>query len=157
MPRKFISPSERWPGSVTLVDPMPMSMVLEYERLTRELGTHFCPVGLELLMKFQEEQDPDAKEVARKELNAHALECFESNEPGHCEMSKFGAKRDSVYLPFILRSVEKWELGNFPEAVTEESFPGTPRLESGQLFDWLVRCLDDIYSGNEATETEKKE
>lgn len=54
---------------------------------------------------------------------------------------------DRKLLPAILACVEHWNLENFPEAVTVETFPATPRAESSALIRWLWNELYKVYIG----------
>jgi hypothetical protein len=52
-------------------------------------------------------------------------------------------------MPGICACVEKWELEGL-ENVTPETFPASPRKESGELIDWLIGEIAQIYRGEEA-------
>ena len=54
---------------------------------------------------------------------------------------------DIKLLPAIIACVEKWNLENFPEAVTVDTFPATPRAESSALIRWLWDELYKVYIG----------
>lgn len=54
---------------------------------------------------------------------------------------------DKPKLPAILACVETWGLQGFPERVTMESFPGSPRKESHDLIDWLWLEILNVYTG----------
>lgn len=47
----------------------------------------------------------------------------------------------------ILPIVEEWHLSNFPDPVTEENFPFTPRVASRELVNWLVNEIFMVYAG----------
>ena len=53
------------------------------------------------------------------------------------------------FLPVLLDCAEKWELKNFPETLTVDNFPGTPRKDSLALIAWLINEVTAIYKGNE--------
>jgi hypothetical protein len=55
---------------------------------------------------------------------------------------------DDGAVKAILVCVEKWELENFPEIVTAENFPASPRLDSHKLIDWLFGEIIKIYTGD---------
>lgn len=46
-------------------------------------------------------------------------------------------KARHIYLPSLIGCVAKWDLENFPENVTFETFPATPLIASGEIVDWL--------------------
>jgi hypothetical protein len=54
---------------------------------------------------------------------------------------------DKPQIPAILACVEKWELSNFPETVTADNFPGTPRKASHDLIAWLFGEIRKVYLG----------
>ena len=54
---------------------------------------------------------------------------------------------DEKQLPAVLGCVEKWELENFPQNVTEETFPASPRGDSHKLISAIFRALMAVYSG----------
>src|SRR3990172_7386952 len=90
MSKLIISPSKRWPGTVTIADPLTMPQA---ELIEEGMGT-----------------SPEKTEGAK---------------PGRWLLAF--AKH---HLPMILACVEKWELANFPEIVTPETFPISPRMKS---------------------------
>lgn len=61
--------------------------------------------------------------------------------------SVFLTELDKPKIPALLACVEKWELKNFPDAPTPETFPLTPRRASHELIGWLFKELTDIYIG----------
>lgn len=54
---------------------------------------------------------------------------------------------DERMLPAVIACVEKWELQGFPEIVTADTFPATPRGESHELVKWLFAEIHRIYIG----------
>ena len=54
---------------------------------------------------------------------------------------------DANQLPAVIACVEKWELTGFPEVVTVDNFPASPRKESHAFIEWLFREILNIYSG----------
>lgn len=63
---------------------------------------------------------------------------------------------DAMQLPAILACVEKWELENFPEKVTAENFPASPRGDSHKLVEWLFESIRKIYFGEIAVPNESR-
>ena len=104
-------------GKVILHDPLTLPMVLAFEEALTTSG------------EFHEE----------KEVDGETLRVLKPNlMPG---------KRDAEYVKAILPSVEKWELTNFPENVTAETFPFTPRRASSELVNTLMLAMFEIYRG----------
>lgn len=54
---------------------------------------------------------------------------------------------DEKMLPAICLCVSKWELFGFPETVTPDNFPATPRPESHKLIKWLFDEIYKVYLG----------
>jgi hypothetical protein len=54
---------------------------------------------------------------------------------------------DRQQLPALLACVQEWHLEHFPEAVTMETFPMSPRKVSHQLIEWLWNELRAVYLG----------
>ena len=54
---------------------------------------------------------------------------------------------DEKQLPVIFACVEKWELANFPESVTLETFPASPRAASHNLVSWIFQEIIKVYFG----------
>ena len=54
---------------------------------------------------------------------------------------------DKPHLPAIFACVEKWELSHFPESVTIETFPMSPRKDSHELIAWLFHEIYKVYMG----------
>ena len=54
---------------------------------------------------------------------------------------------DKPKLPALLACVEKWELSNFPETVTLETFPLTPRKEAHNLIEQIFEEIRLVYNG----------
>lgn len=50
-----------------------------------------------------------------------------------------------LLLPGILACVERFALEGFPEMVTADTFPATPRMESAQLIAWLIAEVMKLY------------
>lgn len=55
---------------------------------------------------------------------------------------------DSKRIPAICACVEKWELENFPQSVTPDTFPASPRKDTAQLIEWLYLEIRQIYFGD---------
>ena len=54
---------------------------------------------------------------------------------------------DGNQLPAIVACVEKWELQNFPDNVTADNFPASPRVASHKLIEWLFTEIRKVYMG----------
>jgi len=150
MPKKITSPVELWPGNVILKDPIPMMLVLEYERAISASQSKFCKVGRELLLDYIRSEAEDRSEPLRK-LEEHTAACPEYVP------AKTGTEADSILLPVVIKYVDEWNLENFPNPVNSDTFPGTPKMQSDTLMDWLVTEITKIYEGGDVTKDEKNE
>jgi len=55
-------------------------------------------------------------------------------------------------LPALLGCIEAWNLnGGFPEKVTTDNFPASPRLSSAKMIAWLIEEISALV--NEADES----
>lgn len=54
---------------------------------------------------------------------------------------------DAKRIEGILACVEEWDLENFPDEVTVETFPATPRTSSHALISWLFGEIVKLYIG----------
>lgn len=60
------------------------------------------------------------------------------------QKSELQSDYDASILPGIIACVERWEVSGFPEVVTPETFPATPRKASNQIITWLVREITKL-------------
>ena len=100
MSKIVTSPSQRWPGTVTLSDPLTLPQA-------EAIGE-----GLRIFRDFEDKNIPYLT-------------------------------IDKAHLIGILPCVEKWDLQNFPETVTLDTFPMSPQGERRKLVDWL---WNEVYS-----------
>lgn len=56
---------------------------------------------------------------------------------------------DKPRIPAILACVEKWELPNFPEDLSIDNFPLSPRRETHNLIDRIFSEIAKIYNGEQ--------
>ena len=54
---------------------------------------------------------------------------------------------DRPRIPALLACVEKWEVSGFPETLTADNFPLTPRRETHNLIEKIFSAIADIYNG----------
>lgn len=72
--------------------------------------------------------------------------------PSQAEVGKDGrvwlSVMDEKRIPAICACVEKWELENFPQSVTPETFPASPRKDTAKLIEWLYLEIRKVYFGD---------
>jgi len=108
MSKVITSQIKRYPGSVTLADPLNIRQAMLVES------------GMER---------PKENEVGAD---------------GRVWLSVVDEKR----IPAICACVEKWELENFPNDVTPDTFPASPRLHTTKLIEWLFYEIRLVYFGD---------
>ena len=61
---------------------------------------------------------------------------------------------DKKNLPAVFACVEKWDLENFPDPVTDNNFPMSPRGASHDLISWIWSEIIKIYIGEQEVPNE---
>lgn len=116
MGKIITSPIKRFAGTVTLADPLTYPQLIAWEDCIDRARAH--------------EPEPDAQD-SEKSLRYVDI----ARRP----------RLSQIMLPGIIACVEKWELAGFPENVTEETFPSTPRISAGLLLVWLIDEINKLY------------
>ena len=49
-------------------------------------------------------------------------------------------------LAGVVECVEEWHISGFPQNVTADTFPGTPKIATAQLIAWLIGEISGLYS-----------
>ena len=111
MSKIITSPVEKFPGTVTLSNPLTFPQFLAVQDAV---------LGIQALR-----DEPDGDTLTQERINF-------------------------MYLPGLIGCVEEWRLENFPEEVTEDTFPVTPGVASNELIVWLLSEIISLY--NEAEE-----
>lgn len=79
------------------------------------------------------------------QLDAAETAFDEAHELGEVRFTKW---RRAI-LPGLLACVERWDLENFPQPVTVENFPATPRVEVGEIINAVLGVVSALVSGAE--------
>jgi hypothetical protein len=81
---------------------------------------------------------------------AEAIDMALQAPPGYEEKATIPyTALDKWHFPAILACVEKWNLAGFPDPVTIETIPMTPRPESHALIEWIFLEIKKIYIGEQ--------
>jgi len=120
MPKRITSPSSRWPGAVVFSDPLTMPQALAWQRARQEVDK--LRVTIPVINEKGEEIFPIRDDVIMEEINI-------------------------AQIPGIIACVDSWELEEFPQVITPDNFPSSPRLKNIELIAWLVSTIWDIYWG----------
>lgn len=119
MSKILTSPVEKYPGTVTIPEPMTFPQYLAWKRVTDNL------------MALHEKE---AGETAEGEA-APGLKYWQIG--GVDEYTQ-------IAIPGLCAVVEAWNLGGFPADPTAETFPATPRVQIARLVIWLVSEIDGV-------------
>ena len=118
MSKTIVSPVKKWPGSVTISDPLNISQAMAFEEAINGLQEFRAT-----LPKY---------EVTDKNGNKKSV------------VDTLSAKYRSLLIPGICACVEKWELDGL-RVVTPDNFPATPKLSSARLALWLSDEITNLY------------
>lgn len=117
MPKVIQSPVKHFPGTVTLSEPLTLPQVVKIDECLLARKQYF------------EEVEVDGKHEYR------------------LKDGSFWSNANTVEVGAIVECVDEWDLKNFPDAVTPDTFPGSPRAASVQLINWLVIEVLKVYRG----------
>ena len=115
MSKVIKSPVERWAGSVTLADPLTAPQVFAIEDALDETA----------------------------EIEASAFKRSVAKDK-KIEM-KWQSRFNYTYLPAILLCVESWDLDNFPDKLTRDTFPSIQSNDASILISTLFMELMKVY------------
>ncbi len=85
----------------------------------------------------------DPLNIQQAQLVNDSLQLPQKNEDG----TYYTVALDAGKIPAIIGCVTKWSLKDFPEIVTLETFPASPRKAAHALIDLLHAELVKIYIG----------
>lgn len=117
--KRIDSPSKRWAGYVVLHDPLLFSMV----------------------SAINEAQDKSA------ELKPSALLSQRDGTGKITVEMNWVADMDYLRIGAICKCVSEWHLEKFPETVTPDTFPMSPRKDRQELVSWLWEEIGKVYEG----------
>ena len=85
----------------------------------------------------------DPLNIAQAQFVNDSLQLPEKNEDG----TYYTIALDTKKLPAIFACVTAWNIKDFPEKVTADNFPATPRKASHALIDLIFAEIVKIYVG----------
>jgi len=85
----------------------------------------------------------DPLNIAQATLITEAVQLPKQNEDG----SYYLVALDSAKLPAIIGCVTAWNIKDFPEKVTFDNFPASPRKASHALIDMIFAEIMKVYNG----------
>lgn len=149
------SPVTKFPGTVVLIEPLSLDACLAYEEARQKLSAQFCPEAYKIQVRLikAKEEDKDTEKIL-EELSLHFASCFESDKKPRCKPGLSGAAADKACIPALLACVKEWHIDGVPDKPTATTFPGTPRLDSHSLIEWIMSEIQTLYEGDKLDETD---
>ena len=156
------SPVTKFPGTVGIKDPIPLSACVEWEAGLAECQPSPCSEGRVILNKLWREQivakkdasdeekaEVEAAEIKRRavvsdEYETHFVSCTEKGNG--CKLGLTDIEAQARMLKAIRACVETWEVPNF-DLVNP---PGSPKIARSQFIGWLIGEINKIYNEAEA-------
>ena len=117
MPKTITSPVKHFGGTVVISDPLTMPQVVRIDECLISRRRYFDEV----------ETDGERGYTLKPDV--------------------FWSSPDTTALDAILLCVEEFHLERMPEKVSAETFPGSPRVASKRLIDWLLGEILIVYNG----------
>ncbi|MFZ5589628.1 MAG: hypothetical protein ACOY4M_08345 [Pseudomonadota bacterium] len=129
MPRKISINIPPFVGSVTLAEPMTLEQVIALE----------------------DAQDAAAEENSESPFLKRIVEARGDDREAR---AIWASRADRHFIPVICKCVERWDIENYPEHITPETFPATPRGKSIELIRTLMSELMAVYNGETSVPNE---
>ncbi len=131
MGKIITSPVKKWPGTVTLSDPLSLPQAVKFQESIRDArntyNKAFEAAGIDTDLQ-------NAKEVD-----------FEKIELSTAELSE-------VRLEAVLDCVEEWNLEGIESP--PNPFPGSPAISSARLMQWLIGEITKLLTEDEEAPNE---
>jgi len=145
MPKTITSPVPKFPGTVVLHDPLPLSAVVEWEEALADCKGHPCGAALKILSgMFAEGADRDA---VAAEYAAHYADCVESDRRPRCLPGLSDTAAQARTMKAIRPCVAEWHVENFDLA----NPPGSPKASRSRFVAWLIKEITDLYTEEDPT------
>jgi hypothetical protein len=125
------SPITRFPGSVVLKDPIPLSACVAWEEALNDCKMAPCPEAYKILVAGQEKPDPDPAEFA-----SHILTCK------NCRPALSDTAAQERMVKAVKSCVDEWNIPSFDLA----NPPGSPRIARSKFVAWIIGEINTIYN-----------
>jgi hypothetical protein len=147
MPKTITSPVTRFPGTVLLHDPLPLSAVVIWEEAQAECSARPCPTAVDILRGGLDLEDDDkaGKDKLMQEYAAHFVKCADSKDVPRCRRALPEAAAHVRMLPAIRACVAEWHIEGFDLA----NPPGSPKASRVKFMDWLIGEIQKLYVAEE--------
>jgi len=139
MGKKIESPVEKFPGSVTLKDPIPLSACVEWEAALADCQPSPCSEGRKILAQFWRTPEKE-RDVVSAEYETHFIACSESG--GKCRVGLTDTAAQMRMLKSVRACVETWEVPAFDLA----NPPGSPKIARSKFIGWIIGEIATIYN-----------
>lgn len=124
MGKRVESPNRRWGGYVIISEPLTIPQTIAFEDAVSNARENA---------------------VVRGEIESVVIDGGEEIK----RLRSISEHYKYDLLSGIIPCVEEWGLRNFPENVTVDTFPGSPKIESANLIAWLIAEITNVYVGND--------
>jgi len=127
--KEITSPVKKWPGTVTISDPLSLPQAVMFQHALRESRDKLIQ-GLEdagVDVENAKDSDYDKVNLSLSELNV-------------------------IYIDAILGCVEEWSLDGIENP--PKSLPGTPSLSANKLVSWLIKEITTLFQEDEEVPNE---
>lgn len=137
------SPVTKFPGTVGIKDPIPLSACVEWEAGLEECQPTPCSEGKAILTQFWKTPDKSKDEVSA-EYEAHFTTCVESG--GKCKLGLTDTAAQARMIKPARACVEEWHIEGFDLA----NPPGSPKSARSRFIGWLITEISNVYNEAEA-------
>ncbi len=131
MSKVITSPVKKWPGTVTISDPLSLPQAVKFQQAIRDAAALMRKALVDAGIDVSLEKAKD------KDFDKVALSTLQVNE---------------VYGEAILDCVEEWNLEG-PE-FPQNHLPGTPGVSAGKLSSWLIKEITALFKEDEEVPNE---
>jgi hypothetical protein len=136
MSKLVTSPVTKFPGTVTLKDPIPLSACVDWETALAECQPSPCHEGRKILMQMVGAEE---RESIVTEYTKHFAGCANC-KPG---LSEVAAQERMIKT--IKSCVESWNVPGFDLA----NPPGSPKKARSQFVGWIIGEISAIYNAED--------
>jgi hypothetical protein len=141
------SPVTKFPGTVTLKEPLPLDACVMWEAAIQDCKARPCQKGLSIISeinKLQKDESEKMQEIIDN-YNAHFFACIDSKEHPHCRPAKTDIEAQVRMLQVVKPCVAEWKIEGFDLA----NPPGSPKAARSELIGWLITEISKIYIGDD--------
>lgn len=139
MPKTITSPVTKFPGTVVLRDPIPLSACVEWEQALADCQQAPCQEGARILSQLW--RNPDKKrEAVIEEYTEHAIGCK------NCRPALSDTAAQERMIKAIRPCVESWDIPAFDL----KDPPGSPKVARSKFIAWIIGEISTIYNEAEA-------